>query len=204
MRFSRIVVLTSIALLFTVAGLAWAGSSLVMTGKNASDFVLRGVSGSERSLSDFNGKYVVLEWVNLECSTVDQYYASKKIPRLQQAMRDQGVIWLSICSSSPGSRGDYEKFDLMYRLAELKSNATDYLCDRSGRVAKKYGVTVTPTIVLLSPQRSVLYAGEISNCFTLGNDKNREGNLLARIIECDQSGKPFEIVDANPKGCPIQ
>ncbi|MCZ6850270.1 MAG: redoxin domain-containing protein, partial [Planctomycetota bacterium] len=46
-------------------------------GKKAPEFTLLDTSGQERSLSDYKGKTVVLEWFNLGCPFVQRCYKSK-------------------------------------------------------------------------------------------------------------------------------
>ena len=75
-------------------------------GEPAPDFTLKDVSGKEPKLSDFKGKFVVLEWVNFGCPFVKKHYGSKNMQQLQKDFVNKGVVWLSICSSAPGKQGN--------------------------------------------------------------------------------------------------
>ena len=63
------------------------------------------LSGKQHELSDYKGKYVVLEWVNFGCPFVRKHYGSENMQKLQKEFADKGVVWLSICSSAPGQAG---------------------------------------------------------------------------------------------------
>jgi len=68
--------------------------------KPAPDFTLKDYNGKAYKLSDFKGKYVVLEWVNFGCPFVGKHYNSGNMQALQKKYTSEGVIWLSICSSA--------------------------------------------------------------------------------------------------------
>ena len=69
--------------------------------QSAPDFTLTDSNGKSHSLSDFKGKWVVLEWVNFGCPFVGKHYDSGNMQSLQKAYTSKGVAWLSICSSAP-------------------------------------------------------------------------------------------------------
>jgi len=51
----------------------------------APDFTLKDYDGEEYALSDFKGKYVVLEWVNFGCPFVQKHYNSGNMQKLQDS-----------------------------------------------------------------------------------------------------------------------
>ena len=69
-------------------------------GQAAPAFTLPDTKGTEHSLSQYAGKYVVLEWLNYDCPYVVKHYSSGNIPGQQQKWRDKGVVWLAIVSSA--------------------------------------------------------------------------------------------------------
>ena len=86
--------------------LAASAYAAPQVGKPAPDFTLADLSGKQHELSDYKGKYVVLEWVNFGCPFVKKHYGSKNMQKLQKEFADKGVVWLSICSSAPGKQGN--------------------------------------------------------------------------------------------------
>src|SRR5213596_914350 len=75
-------------------------------GAAAPDFSLPDASGKTHSLSEYKGKYVVLEWFNPECPFVKKHYGSGNMQKLQQQYTGKGVVWLTIDSSAPGTEGN--------------------------------------------------------------------------------------------------
>ncbi len=75
-------------------------------GTAAPAFSAPDTNGKTHSLSDFQGKYVVLEWFNPECPFVKKHYGSGNMQKLQKEYTGKGVVWLSIDSSAPGNEGN--------------------------------------------------------------------------------------------------
>ena len=71
--------------------------AVATVGEAAPDFTLMDTKGNAHSLSDFEGKYVVLEWVNFDCPFVKKHYNSGNMPALQANYTEKDVVWLSIC-----------------------------------------------------------------------------------------------------------
>ena len=67
------------ALLFTLT--AQAAPSV---GQPAPDFTLKDAAGKAVKLSDFRGRYVVLEWTNPHCPFVRKHYDSGNMAATQQ------------------------------------------------------------------------------------------------------------------------
>src|SRR5438874_12661021 len=72
----------------------------------APDYSMTNASGKTHSLSQYKGKYVVLEWFNPECPFVKKHYGSGNMQKLQQQYTGKGVVWLTIDSNAPGTEGN--------------------------------------------------------------------------------------------------
>ncbi len=72
-------------------------------GGTAPDFSLPDAKGQTHSLSQYKGKYVVLEWFNPECPFVKKHYGTDNMQKLQKEYTDKGVVWLTIDSNAPGN-----------------------------------------------------------------------------------------------------
>ena len=92
----------SLLILMALAGFLYADVEL---GQSAPDFTLPNCEGKQTSLSDFQGKVVVLEWTNMGCPFVKKHYGSGNMQKLQKEATAKGVVWISICSSAPGKLG---------------------------------------------------------------------------------------------------
>src|SRR5271154_1685041 len=71
----------------------------------APDFKGVDSNGVAHSLSEYRGKYVVLEWANRGCPYEQKHYLSGNMESLQKQWTSKGVVWLSIISSAPGQQG---------------------------------------------------------------------------------------------------
>ena len=63
-------------------------------GATAPNFSLPDTAGKAHSLSEYKGKYVVLEWFNPECPFVKKHYGSGNMQKLQSEYTGKGVVWL--------------------------------------------------------------------------------------------------------------
>src|SRR5919206_2898970 len=75
-------------------------------GSTAPDFSLTDANGKTHSLSQYKGKYVVLEWFNPECPFVKKHYGSENMQKLQNEYTSKGIVWLTIDSNAPGTEGN--------------------------------------------------------------------------------------------------
>ena len=101
----------------------------VTTGQPAPDFTLSDTNGAQHSLSDFKGKFVVLEWVNPDCPFVKKHYESQNMQNLQKTYTEQGVVWLSINSSAEGKQGHYRPEEFNQLTAKNGANPLAFLLD---------------------------------------------------------------------------
>jgi len=74
-------------------------------GVSAPDFSVADSKGKIQSVSQYKGKYVVLEWFNPGCPFVKKHYGSGSMQKLQEEFTGQGVVWLTVDSSAPGKQG---------------------------------------------------------------------------------------------------
>ena len=74
-------------------------------GAAAPDFTGTASNGQTFRLSDYRGKYVVLEWHNNGCPFVRKQYNSGNMQRLQKQWTSKGVVWFTILSSAAGKQG---------------------------------------------------------------------------------------------------
>ena len=78
-----------------------------------------------RSLAEFRGKTVVLEWNNNGCPYVRKHYDSGAMQGLQKSATQDGVVWLTVISSAPGTQGYVAGADARAWRAKEKANSTD-------------------------------------------------------------------------------
>src|SRR5467141_1849828 len=130
-------------------------------GSAAPDFSLGDAKGQTHSLSQYKGKYVVLEWFNPECPFVKKHYGSDNMQKLQQEYTGKGVVWLTIDSNAPGTEGNITP-DQADRIAtSWKTHETALVLDPDSKVAKLYGAKNTPNMVVINREGKLIYEGAI-------------------------------------------
>ncbi len=174
-------------------------------GKAAPAFTLLDTKGDQHSLSQYAGKYVVLEWLNYDCPYVKKHYSSGNIPGQQQKWRDEGVVWLAIVSSAPGTQGHFEPADMDARTASDGSNASAVLLDPSGKVGRAYDARTTPHMFVIDPQGVLRYMGGIDDKPTARVEDLDDATQLAdKALEELFAGKAVTVPTSRPYGCSVK
>ena len=171
----------------------------------APGFVLKDAGGKSHSLTDFRGKYVVLEWVNFDCPFVHKHYGSGAMQALQHSMTAKGVVWLSICSSAPGRQGYFEGNELRERMKKENAAPTAYLVDDEGVVGRLYEAKTTPHMFVIDPVGTLIYAGGIDNiASTDREDITKATNYVKEALDEALQGKPVAIKNTRSYGCSVK
>ncbi len=186
-------------------GTATAAVTTAAIDQMAPDFALAGIDGKTYKLSDFKGKYVVLEWNNLDCPFVKKHYGSGNMQALQKKYTDKGIVWLTICSSAQGKQGYYEPAALQELTKEKKLSSTAYLRDADGKVGKEYGAKTTPSIFIVNPEGTLIYAGAIDDKPSPDpNDIPGATNYVAACLDASLAGKAVATKSTVSYGCSVK
>lgn len=172
-------------------------------GQPAPDFTLKDSAGRERSLSEFKGRTVVLEWFNEGCPFTRKHYGSGSMPALQKAATGDGVVWLTIVSSAPGKQGYLDPAAAAAKKKELSSTAL--LLDPDGAVGHLYGARTTPDMFIVGADGKLVYAGAIDDRPTpdptsLAGARNYVRDALAAL----KAGRPVAPARTKSYGCAIK
>src|SRR6266513_4163011 len=132
-------------------------------GAAAPDFNLPDASGKTHSLSEYMGKYVVLEWFNPDCPFVKKHYGSGNMQKLQEEYTSKGVAWLTIDSNAPGTEGNLSPEAASKVTTGWKTQQTALLLDPEGKAGRAYGAKNTPNMVVINPEGKVVYEGAIDS-----------------------------------------
>ncbi len=174
-------------------------------GEAAPNFTLPDTDGEEHSLDDYEGQYVVLEWLNFGCPFVGKHYGSGNMQKLQETYRDKGVVWLSIVSSAEGTQGYYPPEEMKAQKEKHNGNMSAILLDPSGEVGKAYGAKVTPHMYVISPEGELLYKGGIDDKPTT-DEADIEGaeNYVRNALDRAMNGEEVDPKTAQPYGCTVK
>jgi peroxiredoxin len=190
-------------LLLAVSTSAAFGAAEV--GAVAPGFSLPGTNGKTYNLSEFRGKYVVLEWYNPDCPFVRKHYHSGNMQNLQKEFTAKGVVWLSIDSSAPGKEGNYPAAKLNEIANKDGAERTALLLDPDGKVGRLYGATATPDMVIIDPQGKIRYKGAIDNKpSTDVADIKTATNYVQSNLESLMAGKDVVPATTRPYGCSVK
>ena len=174
-------------------------------GQPAPDFTLKDANGKAVKLSDFRGKYVVLEWTNPGCAYVKKHYNSGNMPATQQDAVAKGAVWLSI-NSTEKSSGDYlEPGKLVAWQQQRKAAPTAVLMDEEGEAGRAYGARTTPHMYIVNPQGQLVYAGGIDSIPSANpEDIKKAVNYVKQGLAEAQAGKPISAATTRAYGCSIK
>lgn len=188
-----------------VAGATPAAYAAVTVGKPAPAFELTDSNGKAVHLSDFKGKYVVLEWVNFDCPFVKKHYGSGNMQGLQKEYTKKDVVWLSICSSAPGKQGYVKGPEANALVKEKKAAPSDFLLDPAGKVGKTYGAKTTPHMFVINPKGVLIYEGAIDDKpSTKQADISEATNYVVATLDAALAGKAIDPSVTQPYGCNVK
>lgn len=193
------------ALLLSLLFFSLSAMAEVTTKSQAPDFKLNDVNGKEHALSDFKGKWVVLEWFNKDCPFVRKHYGSSNMQNLQKNYTGKGVVWLTINSSAKGNQGYEEDAEARETIKALKAAQSFMLADHSGSVGRLYGAKTTPHMFVISPEQKVVYAGAIDD----NNSSDpaviaKSKNYVAAALDSAMAGKAVAVGASKPYGCAVK
>jgi uncharacterized Rossmann fold enzyme len=132
-------------------------------GQPAPDFTLTDWDGNERSLSEFAGRTVVLEWTNHECPFVVKHYGADNMPAQQRDATGNEVVWLVVNSSAPGLQGHVDSAKAKSVQGNWGAAHTTYLHDPDGTVGRLYAARTTPHMYVIDGDGVLRYAGAIDS-----------------------------------------
>lgn len=174
-------------------------------GKPAPDFTAKDSNGKEHKLSDYKGKFVVLEWLNHGCPFVVKHYSSGNMQNLQKEYTDKGVVWLSIVSSAPGAQGHMSPEETNKKKEEVNSSATAIIIDEEGTVGRLYDAKTTPEMFIINPDGVLIYAGAIDDKkSTDPADIATSKNYVKAALDEAMAGKEVSTPKTKSYGCSVK
>jgi hypothetical protein len=182
-----------------------AAAMAVRVGEPAPGFSAVDSHGKTRNLSDYKGKYVVLEWHNQGCPYTRKHYESGNMQRLQKKWTDKGVIWLTVISSAPGTQGFVTPTQENEYVQKMQASPTAVLMDSTGTLGRLYSAKTTPEMFIINPSGTLIYQGAIDDRPTsdqkdIAGAKNYVDAALSEAME----NKPVTEAATRPYGCSVK
>ena len=148
---------------------------------------------------------MVLEWTNHDCPYVRKHYGGNAMQTLQKKWTAQGVVWLTLISSSPGTQGYVSAAEANRLTAERGAAPSDVLFDPKGDVGRVYGAQVTPHMYVIKGDGTLAYMGGIDDKATTRlDDLKTAKNFVDQALGELAQGKPVSVTTSRPYGCTIK
>lgn len=185
-------------LMFVAMGAAKVGDA-------APDFTGTDSNGKTHKLSEYRGKYVVLEWHNNGCPFVRKHYESGNMQKLQKEWTAKGIVWLSILSSAPGHEGYVTGAEENAYMKKMNASPTAAILDPKGEIGHMYNAKTTPQMVVVDPQGKIVYDGAIDDHPTPDKDDlPKSKNYVAAALTASLAGQSVDPSTTRPYGCSVK
>ncbi|PYX82979.1 MAG: thioredoxin family protein [Acidobacteria bacterium] len=181
----------------------WARA--VKVGESAPDFQAIDSNGLQQKLSQYRGKFVVLEWHNNGCPYTRKHYESGNMQQLQKEWTGKGVVWFTVISSAPGQQGYVTAERENDYLKQMKASPTAALLDPQGEVGRLYSAKTTPHMFVINPAGVLIYDGAIDDKATTDQaDIASARNYVSQVLQEATAGKPVSTATTRPYGCSVK
>lgn len=173
-------------------------------GEPAPQFAVHGRDGAVYRSEGLIGKVVVLESFNRDCPYCANHFKTGAMQELQERYVDRGVVWLVVNST----HRDHDTYrDPVQAREDWRTwglQATDYIDDHQGQLARAFGFKVTPQFAILDPSGALAYTGAVDDRPTSNGDPREARNYVAEALEALLAKKPVRIPRTRPYGCGIK
>ena len=146
--------------------------------KNMLEFSLTDHNGKVVELTDYEGKTVVLEWVNYDCPFVKAHYQAGTMAGLAEKYAGKGVAWLAV-------------------------NSTKYATVETNKAWAEKRQKTTPHIFILNEDREIVYNGAIDNA-PLGRVEGTVVKYVDEALAEITAGKTVSNATTKPYGCTVK
>lgn len=166
-------------------------------GEAAPAFTLKDTDGNDVSLSDHQGKLIVLEWFNPDCPVVVRWYEDGGMNKVYDKYKDKDVVWLAI-NTTAGHTVEADK-----KAMEKWSIARPVLNDADGKVGRMYGAKTTPHMYIIDKEGRLAYAGGIDDDPS-GRKGDKAVNYVSKALDELLAGESVSTPESTPYGCNVK
>ncbi len=198
-------IVTAVSIVGALALAGGAANAEPRVGAPAPDFKVVDSTGKMRSLGEFKGKTVVLEWTNNGCPYVRKHYGPGNMQALQKKYTAEGVVWLTVASSPAGEQGFVTAEQANNDTKSRAAAPTAVLLDPKSQVSRAYDARNTPLMVVVDAKGSVAYYGAIDDKPSSDPaDIPKAKNYVAQALDEIKAGKPVSVASTRPYGCYVK
>jgi hypothetical protein len=175
------------------------------TGAAAPAFSVVDATGATRTLAEFAGQNVILEWTNNGCPYVRKHYDAGNMQAVQREARERGWTWLQVISSAPGQQGYLDGPGALAQVETEQATVTATLLDGDGAVGRAYGALNTPQMVMINGEGQIIYQGAIDDRPSARPETLEGATNYVRAAWADiEAGRAVQIAQTQPYGCGVK
>lgn len=177
----------------------------VETGAAAPAFSVVDATGAVRTLAEFAGRNVILEWTNNGCPYVRKHYDAGNMQALQRDAAQRGWDWLQVISSAPGQQGHLDGAGALAQVETDQATVTATLLDAEGVMGRAYGALNTPQMVMINGEGRIVYQGAIDDRPSARPVTLEGATNYVRAAWADlDAGRTVQIPQTTPYGCGVK
>lgn len=182
-----------------------AAMAAVKVGEPAPEFSGIDSHGKTHELSDYRGRYVILEWTNHDCPYVRKHYDSGNMQTQQLTAEITGFVWLSIISSAPGKQGHVTAEQANALTASRDARPSAVILDPSGAIGRAYKAKTTPHMFIIDPRGKLIYQGGIDSIRSANPaDIAKAKQYVQSAMRQIKTGQPLSDAVTQPYGCSVK
>ncbi len=176
-------------------------STMLPLGTAAPDFTLPDATGTQVSLSDFDGaKALLVMFICNHCPFVK--HVREQLAALGAEYQEKGVGVVAIMSNDVTLHPDDSPEKMEDEVRQV-GYTFPYLYDESQEVAKAYRAACTPDFFVFDGERKLAYRGQLDDARP-GNDKPVTGADLRAALDAVLAGAPVPEPQKPSIGCNIK
>lgn len=177
----------------------------VASGAAAPAFSIADATGAVRTLAEFAGQNVILEWTNSGCPYVRKHYDAGNMQAVQREARERGWVWLQVISSAPGQQGYLDGPGAIAQAETEQATVTATLLDPDGVMGRAYGALNTPQMVMINAEGQIVYQGAIDDRPSARPETLDGATNYVRAAWADMdAGRAVQVAQTQPYGCSVK
>ncbi len=185
---------------FALDGEKHANNSKVKLGEKVAEFTAKDADGKEHKLSDYEGKILVLEWINPDCPVCQRVYRDGLVKNTVEELKKLGddVEYVTVNSTNFQGPEVSKQWMEKHDLADIIT-----FVDQEGTLGKMFDARTTPHIFVIDGQGVLRYHGAFDN------DPNGQakGEVINYAVNAVKQIKANETVSPDyvkPYGCGVK
>lgn len=199
------VVVPALAMVAAMSAYPSAVVAAPSVGAPAPAFSATDSNGIDHALADYSGRVVVLEWTNHDCPYVGKHYGAGNMQALQKQATADGIVWLSVISSAPGTQGHVSGAEANRLTTSRDAAPTAVLLDPEGTIGRAYDARTTPHMYVIDADGTLVYMGGIDDRPTTDPaDLDGATNYVSAALADLAAGREVAVKTSRPYGCSVK